>query len=38
VRLALGADGLVQAWCVGPDGKDDEGHLESDVTWRMRLP
>jgi hypothetical protein len=38
VRLALGADGLVQAWCVGPDGKDDEGHLERDVTWRMRLP
>ena len=38
VRLAIGADGLVQAWCVGPDGKDDEGHLERDVVWRMRLP
>lgn len=38
IRLAIGEDGLVQAWCVGPDGKDDEGHIEHDVAWRMRLP
>lgn len=38
VRLALGADGLVVAWCVGPDATDDEGHVELDVTWRMQIP
>lgn len=38
LRAALGDGGLVQLWSTGRDGRDDEGELERDIVWRMRIP
>ena len=38
LRAALGDGGLVQLWSTGRDAKDDEGQLERDIVWRMRIP
>lgn len=39
LRCAIGKDGLVVFWSVGPDMHDDGGSDETrDLVWRIRLP